>query len=63
MTIGTSGRLIKQSIQFEPEMIEKLDRLAIARKTSRAAVIRECLDGVLSENDIGEEGAAREQKR
>lgn len=46
---GTSGALVRLSLQLEPEVIERLDRLAALRQTSRAAIAREALEPGLSE--------------
>lgn len=40
----TTGGLVKQTIQFEPEMLERIGRIAGARKSSGAAVVREALE-------------------
>lgn len=44
MARGTSGKLQKLTLQFEPKAVKRLDRLARAKSTGVASVVRDAVN-------------------
>jgi predicted transcriptional regulator len=57
-----AGRLVIVCFKAEPELVEQLNRLAMAKKTTRSALIRQAIFMLLKEHESKTEGVVETRR-